>query len=88
MTVFPVAQAWRQGRTASRRKSVATPFLLSLVTWFAGALPTWKRFRTATMQLMAFGFIDYAMFQWHLIAGCVAVGVSLLILEALGGEGK
>jgi hypothetical protein len=39
------------------------------------------------MQVTAFGFLDYAAFQWSMIAGCVAVGVSLLVLEALGGDG-
>lgn len=38
------------------------------------------------MQVTAFGFLDYAAFQHTLISGCVAVGVSLLILEALSGD--
>lgn len=89
MTVFPVTQAWARGRDkANRRKSVAAPFLLSLVTLIASALPTWKRFRTGAMQLTGFGLIDYAVFQWNHLWGFVAIGVSLFVLEALGGERK
>lgn len=89
MTTLPIAQAWAQGRGKARRRSaVAAPFLLTIVTWFASVLPTWKRFRTAVMQITAFGFIDYAVFQWNHLWGFVAIGVSLFVLEALGGERK
>lgn len=89
MTVYPVAQAWARGRDkANRRKSVAAPFLLSAVTFIASALPTWKRFRTAVMQVAGFGLIDYAVFEWNQLWGFVAIGVSLFILEALGGDRK
>jgi hypothetical protein len=53
------------------------------VAWIGRHLPTWERARTTVMQTTAFGFLDYAAFQHSVITGCVAVGVSLLILEAL-----
>jgi hypothetical protein len=38
------------------------------------------------MQWGAFAAIDTGLFGWHWIAGAVGVGVSLLVLEALGGS--
>jgi hypothetical protein len=56
--------------------------------WAARTLPTWSRVRTSVMALAGFGFLDYAAWQLNPIGGCAAVGVSLLILEALSGDGK
>lgn len=86
MTTVPLSSAWTQGRAARKPRSSA-PLLLRAVAWAGRTLPTWRRARTAVMQVTAFGFLDYAAFQWTMIAGCVAVGVSLLVLEALGGDG-
>lgn len=80
-----LAAAWRTGRrerTVRPRKSL----VIAAVVWAAKRLPTWKRIRTAALTAAGFGFIDYALWSWHMIAGCIAVGASLLILEALGGE--
>jgi hypothetical protein len=79
------ALAWQQARTARPERKPRRPLLLALVGWLAARLPAWSKVRTAAMQITAFGFLDYAAWQWSTIAGCVAVGVSLLILEALGG---
>lgn len=81
-----LAAAWREGRETRTRRT-GTPILVKLVRAAARALPTWRRARTATMQVAAFGFLDYAAFQWHSIVGYVAIGVSLLVLEALGSSG-
>jgi len=79
-----VTQAWAAARTRPRR--TARPALLLLVSWLARKLPTWKRARTGLMQWGAFAAIDTGLFGWHWIAGTVGIGVSLLVLEALGGS--
>jgi divalent metal cation (Fe/Co/Zn/Cd) transporter len=83
MTTIPLA--WKQAR-ATRAVRRHTPMLLLFVAWLARTLPAWKRARTAVMQWAAFGAIDAGLFGWHWIAGAIGVGVSLLVLEALGGE--
>jgi hypothetical protein len=84
--VTTVAQAWRAGRAARPRRARSAPALLVLVSWLATKTPAWKSARTAVMQWSAFAAIDTGLFGWHWIAGTVGVGVSLLVLEALGGE--
>lgn len=81
-----ISQAWAQGRAARARTRTRTPVLLALVAYASRRLPTWKRARTAVMQWSAFGAIDVGLFGWHWIAGAIGIGVSLLVLEALGGE--
>lgn len=82
-----ITQAWTQGR-AARRTRRSTPVLVMLVAWLARKLPAWKRARTAVMQWGAFAAIDTGLFGWHWVAGAIGVGMSLLILEALGGSGE
>jgi len=83
--VTTVAQAWAAGRArVSRRRT--QPALLLLVSWLARKLPTWRKARTGLMQWGAFAAIDTGLFGWHWIAGTVGIGVSLLVLEALGGS--
>lgn len=77
--------AWKQGRAARRAKPRRTPLLALFTTYLARILPTWKRARTTVMQWTAFGALTFGMFQWSIIAGFVAAGVSLLFLEFLGG---
>lgn len=60
--------------------------LTQIVRLAARRLPAWRRIRTATLQVTAFGFVDYALWGWHHLIGYAAIGVSLFILEALGGE--
>jgi hypothetical protein len=60
--------------------------VLAAVAYAGRKLPSWKRARTAAMQTAGFGAIDAGLFGWHWIAGAIGIGVSLLILEALGGE--
>lgn len=86
MTTVPLGTAWRQARAQRARRRQAAPLLVALVSWLARALPTWKRARTAVMQWGAFAAIDTALFGWHWIAGTIGIGVSLLVLEALGGD--
>ena len=80
-----VGLAWRQARAGRPARVARTPLLLLFVAWCGRHLPTVARARTAVMQVSAFGFLCYAAFQHSTIVGCVAVGVSLLVLEALMG---
>jgi hypothetical protein len=84
MTALGVA--WAKGRTARPARPPRTPLLLLFAAWCGRRLPAWSKVRTTVMQVTAFGFLDYAAFQHSTITGCVAVGVSLLILEALSGD--
>lgn len=60
--------------------------LVVFARWLAGVLPSWTAARRVVMQLAAFGFLDYAAWQWKgAILGCVAIGVSLFVVEALSG---
>lgn len=80
-----VTQAWRAGRNsrvARPRRSIT----LTVARWAGRKLPTWKRARTAVMQWGAFGAGDWALFGLDWRAGLAGVFVSLLVLEALGGE--
>lgn len=86
MTTVPLGTAWRQARAQRVSRRRAAPLLVALVSCLARILPTWKRARTAVMQWGAFAAIDTGLFGWHWIAGAVGIGVSLLVLEALGGD--
>lgn len=81
-----IQAAWRAGRATRSRTARSTPVLLALIAYAARKLPAWRKARTAIMQWSAFGAIDAGLFGWHWIAGAIGIGVSLLILEALGGE--
>jgi hypothetical protein len=78
-----IGLAWAQARAGRPARATRTPVLLLFVAWVGRHLPTFARARTSVMQVAAFGFLDYAAFQHSVIAGCVAVGVSLLVLETL-----
>jgi uncharacterized membrane protein len=84
--VTTVAGAWAQARAGRPARVARTPVLLLFVAWCGRHLPTWGKARSAVMQTSAFASLTYAAFQWHTIAGFVAVGVSLLVLEALMAE--
>lgn len=85
--------AWRTGRSRARERAARRPsvtaltILATLVTVLAARLPLWRRARSAVMQWSGLGLLSYAAFQWHLLAGLVAAGLSLLVLEALGRDG-
>jgi hypothetical protein len=87
MTV--ITSAWTRGRSQAdvvrrqRARERRTTLLVQLVSWLAAHLPRWSKVRSAVLQVAGFAFIDYALWTWRPIAGIAAVGVSLLILEAL-----
>jgi len=86
MTTVPLSATWKQARARRSARRRRAPLLTLLVSWLARVLPTWKQARTAVMQWGACAAICYGLFTWSLLAGFIAVGVSLFVLEALGGE--
>lgn len=80
-----IGVAWRQAR-AARPLARRVPLTVRFVTWTARRLPSWPRMRTAVMQTGGFAAIDYGLFGWSHLAGYIAVGISLLVLEALSGD--
>jgi hypothetical protein len=86
VSLAAATEAFRAGREQRAARPPRTPLVVKAARAAGRVLPTWRRVRTATLQVTAFGLIDWAAFEWHLIPGLVATGVSLLVLEALGGE--
>jgi len=84
-----IGATWTQARAARRERPARVSVVRLMVAWLARVLPAWPRVRTTVMQLGAFGFLDYAAWHWKgAVLGCVAIGVSLFVLEALTGEPK
>jgi hypothetical protein len=82
-----IEAAWATGRARrAQRTRTRPPLLMLALSWLAARLPSWKRARTAVMQWTAFAAIDAGLFGWSWIAGAIGIGVSLLVLEALGSE--
>lgn len=85
MAVTTVLAGWAAGR-AERKTATRTPVLPTVARWLSARVPRWSRARSTVLQVGAFALIDYAAFEWHHLVGIAAAGVSLFILEALGGE--
>lgn len=85
-----IAESWRQGRTerAARPARTRAAVLPAIVKAIATRAPSWKRSRSALLQVAGFGFLDYAVYGWNHLAGFAAIGVSLFVLEALSGDGR
>jgi len=81
-----LAAAWQEGRKARATRPPRRPIVFRLTALAARVLPTWKRVRTVALTATGFGFVDFAAWSWHHIAGYLAIGVSLLVMEALGGD--
>jgi hypothetical protein len=85
-----ISESWAAGRAraaaaiaadqAPRRRSLVA----AAAAGIAARLPVWRRVRTAVLTYSGLGMIDLAVWQWHTIAGCAAVGVSLLLAEWAG----
>jgi hypothetical protein len=89
MTAGPFGLAWTDGRRAhdiAARRKRRQALLVTFVAFLGRTLPRWKKVRTTSMQVTAFAFLDYAAWHAGLIWGCIAIGVSLLVLEYLGGD--
>jgi len=78
-------------RTADRSKRRRRPLLVlaaqALGTIGARLFPSWAALRTLVLTLAAFGLIDYAAFHFGQWVGFAVTGVSLLVVEALTGDG-
>ena len=86
-----VRTSYRIGRAADRPKRTRRPLLVlaaQALGTAAARLPSWAALRTLLLTVTAFVFIDVAAFHFGQWVGYAAIGVSLLIVEALtGGDG-
>lgn len=79
-----IQASWAQARAGRPARTARPPLLLLFVSWLARHLPAFGKVRTAVMQFAAFGFLDYAV--WEYVGrgwGFAAIGGTLLILETL-----
>lgn len=77
--------AWTEGRAKKatvRRESVT----VKVARWAGRTLPRWKKFRSTVTQLAGYVSINFAIFQFGMIAGFLAVGVSLFLIDLTAGE--
>jgi len=90
-TAASFGQAFRSSRAAvvrtPARRRAALVALGMVLGRFAGRVGNgWARVRTVTLSLCGFGCLSAAAWTWHMTAGLAAVGLSLLAIEALGGD--
>jgi len=86
----PIA-AFRTQRAAARPnrpRTARTPLTIRAAKFLARKLPRWQDVRTAILATTGFAWISLAAWWWHPIAGAAAIGVSLLLLEALSGSDR
>lgn len=48
----------------------------------------WRRVRTGAMVISGLGCVDYGAYQANHVAGWIATGISLLVLEWLTEDGE
>ncbi len=77
--------AYTAGR-AARPTTSRTPLTVRAGRTLARVLPRWETIRTAVLTTAGLGLLDAAAWHWTTWAGLAATGVSLLVLEALGGS--
>lgn len=82
---FRAAYAQQRAARMNNQRPRRTPLLVRAGRLAARALPTWQGIRRFVLSVGGFGCMTAAAWQWSLIAGLVALGASLLILEALTG---
>lgn len=87
-----MAGTWRTTRAAfsneratRRARPPRTPFAVRLGRAAARVLPRFAVLRRAALVTSGFGALDYAAWSLNHIAGYAAIGVSLLLLDALSG---
>lgn len=85
MTIY---EAFLKGKAARKAGNPQRAILYVIAEFLGSRLPSWKAVRTNVLALGGFGFIDFAAYQWNHILGYAALGASLLIIEALGGDKK
>jgi hypothetical protein len=82
-----VTEAWRSGRAtqARTRRTRPEPLVAVLVGLFARLWPSWVRLRSTVLQVGGLAAIEYGLFGWSHLAGWIGLGVTLFLLEWLGG---
>lgn len=85
-----LAEAYTAGRAEklAQPKRRRDPLLHKAGRFLGRHAPAWSKVRTTVLTLSGFGCLDYAAYRWDLIAGLIATGVSLLVVEALSGGDK
>lgn len=80
-----MAEAFRAERASQRTRRRREPVLTKLARFAGRRLPKWSVVRSFVLQAGGLAALDVAAFQWTLIAGLVASGVSLFVLDWLVG---
>ena len=83
---FRAAYAHQRAARQTQQRPRRTPLLVHAGRLIARVAPTWQGLRRFTLSVSGFGCLSYAAWQVSTALGMVAVGVSLLILEALTGD--
>lgn len=87
MAVISAAStAFKEQRAERRPRKPRTPLVVSLAKLAARVLPRFATVRRVVLHLGAFATIDYGMWELSRVAGFIAIGVSLLLLDYLVGE--
>jgi hypothetical protein len=55
--------------------------IVTLFVWLGRRLPTLRKARQVVLRLSGLALLDYAAWSWHTIAGIVAIGLTLLLIE-------
>lgn len=86
MSVFTEAYRVERAARTQRARPARTPLLVHAGRLAARALPSWETARTVALSYGGFGALTWAAFEVATPLGLAAAGVSLLVLEALGGD--
>jgi hypothetical protein len=82
VTVIETFRMARSTRVRKPRESI----VLRLARLLGSRLPSASQVRTVVLQVSGIGFIDYSAMRFNATLGVLAIGVSLLVIEALSGE--
>jgi hypothetical protein len=82
--------SFRETRAAKKNKSLRkrTPLVVLMARFIARMLPTWPAFRRTTLVLGGFGSLTTAAWLVALPLGLLVLGISLLILDFVSGDGS
>ncbi len=80
-----VIEAYRLARTQRLRKPRRSK-VKALARALGSRLPDASQVRTAVLQLVGIGCVDYAAYRIDITLGVLAIGVSLFVIEALSGD--
>lgn len=86
MAIAAVTSAFKAQRATRRPRKPRTPIVVSLARLAARVLPRFATVRRVALHIGAFAAIDYGLWGLSHVAGFIAVGVSLLLLDFLAGE--